>query len=317
MLDEIRAEILPLRMPAELERFWRLVDPGSITLAPYPHPMTAAFALQSWRMHRDEAPGMTPSALFPFAYESHGFLFVELEDGRGHGDLVVEWGYGGSPFVVRFPALSAYVDLLATMIERGEFAHHERYGHSWTEFDPARRWQGEQIDRLGTLGLLPGTGLVREIDEDARAWPEHWLLSNGLTVEARTPRGATTTVAALLRAAAEGDAASGTIRATVARLVGSGGGRRIDVDDGSGVLDVWCPTDVCAYGPVIGREFELDVVLRPAAPAAPDWSSEQREIQQQALEQNLESAQEAIVRLYAKAFQTPATAEATGVRPVD
>lgn len=70
-------------------------------------------------MHRDEAPGMTPRALFPFAYKSWGFLFVELEDGRGHGGVVLEWGYGGSPFHVPFPALSAYVDLLATMLERG------------------------------------------------------------------------------------------------------------------------------------------------------------------------------------------------------
>ena len=317
VLEEIRAEILPLRMPAELERFWRLVDPNSITLAPYPHPTTAAFALQTWRMHRDEAPGMTPRALFPFAYESHGFLFVELADGLGHGDVVIEWCYAGSPFFVRFPKLSAYVDLLAEMIERGELAHHEGDAHPWTEFDPADRWRGEQLDRLEALGPLPGPGLIREIDEDVRAWPEHWLLSNELTVEARTPRGATTTVAALLRTAAGGEAPSGTIRAAVARLVGSSEGRRIEVDDGTGVLDIWCPIGVCAYGPVIGREFEFDVVLRPAPPAAPDWGPEHREIQHQALGQNLEGAQDAIVRLYAKAFQTPAAAEATGVRPVD
>jgi hypothetical protein len=202
------------------------------------------------------------------------------------------------------------------MLERGEFAHHEQDGHSWTEFDPERRWQGEQVDRLGAFGPLHGLGLAPEIDDDVRAWPERWLLADGLTAEMRTPRGATTTVAALLRDSADGKAASGTIRATVSRLVGSGAGRRVDVDDGTGVLDVWCPVEVCAFGPVIEREFELDVILRPAATAAPDWDPEQREIQQMALAQNIEGAQEAVVRLYAKAFQTPATAEATGVRAV-
>jgi hypothetical protein len=33
--------------------------------------------------------------------------------------------------------------------------------------------------------------------------------------------------------------------------------------------------------------------------------------------QNIEGAQEAVVRLYAKAFQTPDAAEATGIRAVD
>lgn len=97
VLAEVRAEIAPWRLPAELERFWRLVDPESIAIAPYPRPTSPAFALHCWQQHRDSSPGMTPRLLFPFAYQSHGFLFVELEDGRGSGGAVLEWGLRGLP----------------------------------------------------------------------------------------------------------------------------------------------------------------------------------------------------------------------------
>ena len=316
VIEEIHAEIAPLRLPEELERFWRLVDPESVTVAPYPHPMSVAFALRSWRMHRDEAPGMAPRALFPFAYESHGFLSIELEDGRGNGGTVLEWGYGDEAFRVRFPALSAYLDLLATMIESDELVRHDG-SLGRVEFDPERRWPGAQAVRLASIGALPGLGLEREIPQDVRAWPEHWLLPEGLAADARTPRGATTTVAALLRDAAAGGAAGGTIRARVSRLVGSADGRRVAVADGSGVLDVWCPTVVCTYGPIVEREFEFDVVVRPAPPAPPDWAPEHREIQQKALDHDLIGAQDAVARLYSMAFETPAAAEATAVRPVE
>ena len=260
---------------------------------------------------------MTPRLLFPVAYESHGFLFVELEDGRGKGGAVLEWGYAGSPFYVRFAALSGYVDLLATMIELGEFTRHERDTHSWVEFDPERRWEDAQAVRLTAVQPLPRLGAAREIDEDVRHWPEHWLASNGLTSEVRSPRGATTTVAELLRGAAAGTAVSGTIRATVTSLAGSGAGSRISVDDGTGDLDVWCPAAVSTYGPVIRRQFEFDVVVQPNPASPPDWHPEQREAQDRALAHDLEGAQSAVMDLYAKAFQTPAAAEATAIRPLD
>lgn len=316
-LGEIQREIAPLRLPDELRQFWQLVDPLTITVAPYPHPTDARFALDSWKSHRDEFPGMTPRLLFPVAYESHGFLFVELEDGRGHAGAILEWGYAGSPFYVRFGALRDYVDLLATMIELGELTHHERETHSWVEFDPERRWADAQTVRLANVQPLPRLGSVREIDEDVRQWPEHWLASNGLTSESRVPRGATTTVAELLHGAAGGTAMRGTIRATVTRLAGSGGGSRVAVDDGTGVLDLWCPAAVSIYGPVIRRAFEFDVVVQPQPDAAPDWRSDQQEVENRALARDLDGAQEAAMGLYAKAFQTTSAAEATAIRPLD
>lgn len=248
ILADIKLEIAPLRLPVELERFWQLVDPRTITVAPYPHPTDADFALDSWKSHRDEFPGMTPRLLFPLAYESHGFLLVELSDGDSQGGAVLEWGYAGSPFYLRFAAVSAYVELLATMIECDEFTRHEVENRSWIEFDPERRWEGAQAARLTAAQPLPGLGAAREIDEDVRHWPAHWLASNGLNAETSSPRGASSTVADLLFGTAAGSAVSGTIQARVTSLAGSGAGCRVAVDDGTGVLDLWCPAAVCTYG---------------------------------------------------------------------
>lgn len=312
VLADVRREIAPLRLPEELERFWRLVDPESVTVAPYPRLTSPAFALRSWVMHRDESPGMTPRLLFPVACESHGFLFAELEDGTGQGGAVYEWGYGGSRFLLRFGGVAGYLDLLATMVELGELRRHDS---GWIEVDPDRRWADAAAVRLAAADLPPRVAAAADVDDDPRTWPEHWLRSSGLDAEVRTPRGRTTTVAELLRRAASGEA-RGTIHGTVTRLAGSGAGCRISVDDGTGELDVWCPAAICAFGPVIRRRFELDVVARHAAPP-PDWSSDQRRVQDDALVGSLEAAQAAAMDLYATAFQTTAAAEATAVRPLD
>ena len=315
-LATIRAAIAPLRLPAEVEQFWRRVDPESITVAPYPHPIGPAFALRTWVMHRDEAAGMTSRLLFPVAYESHGFLFVELEDGRGSGGAVLQWAYGGEPFAVRFPTLSAYVDLLATMIELDEFTRDGTGAQAYIGFDPDGRWDDALTVRLAAAQPLRGFENVRTIDEDILRWPERWLLADGLTPDARALRGATTTIAELMRRAASGSASNGTVRATVTSLAGSGAGRRITIDDGTGRLDVWCPAAVCAYGPSIRTEFEFDVVVRPMPDPAPDWGPDHDAVQASALAHDLASAQEAAMNLYAKAFQTTAAAEATAVRPI-
>jgi hypothetical protein len=124
-------------------------------------------------------------------------------------------------------------------------------------------------------------------------------------------------VADLVLAAAAGSAVSGTIQARVTSLAGSGAGSRVAVDDGTGVLDLWCPAAVCTYGPVIRREFEFDVVVRPNPSSVPDWRPEHREVQDRALSLDIAGAQSAAMDLYAKAFQSAAQAEATAIRPLD
>ncbi|MEZ0446970.1 hypothetical protein [Cellulomonas sp. ICMP 17802] len=315
VLAEIRKEISPLRLPAELERFWRRVDPDSITVAPYPRPTSPAFALRCWTTDRDGF-AQCPRLLFPVAYESHGFLFVELEDGRGSGDVVLEWAYAGSPYYVRFPTLSAYVDLLATMIELEEFTRHQQGTHQYVEFDPEGRWNDAVAVRLSAAQPLHHYGHARELDERLLHWPQHWLVSSGVAPETRTLRGATTTVAELLEhVATTGAVAEGTLRVALQGIVGSAAGSRVSVSDGTGVLDVWCPSAVSTYLST-SSEFEFDVVVRPTTGPSGDWSREHGEIQSAALAGDIEGAQAAATELYAKAFLTPATAEATAIRPI-
>lgn len=315
VLTKIAEEIAPMRLPAELERFWRRVDPHSITVAPYPRPTSPTFALDIWTSDRD-GYALSPRLLFPVAYESHGLLFVELEDGRGSGDVVLEWGYGGQPYYVRFPTLSAYVDLLATMIELEEFTRHQLETHSYVEFDPDRRWNDALAVRLSAAQPLHNFGHARELDERVLNWPQHWSSSSGLTPETRTLRGATTTVAELLeRVATTGAAAEGTLRATLNGVVGSSAGRRVAIDDGTGVLDVWCPSSVSHYLST-SRGFEFDVVVRPTSGPTGDWNDDYQDVQSAALAGDIEGAQAAGMEIYAKAFLTPAAAEATAIRPI-
>jgi hypothetical protein len=114
-------------------------------------------------------------------------LFVELEDDQGPGGAVLDWAYGDDQFEVKFPSLSAYLDPLATMIELGEFARDE-HGGSWVGFDPEQRWDNALAVRLAGGLPLPRFGSVRVINDNIRNWPAHWVASNGITQESRSPR---------------------------------------------------------------------------------------------------------------------------------
>ena len=229
-------------------------------------------------MCRDEGGTPWPRLLFPVGIDGWAHMLVELDDGSGAAGALIEGAFANFRYDVRFPSLLSFLDLWATMIEFEEFRHHDGEHGPWVEFDPDHRWEDAQAVRLSAAQPLPRLGNAREIqDDDPRQWPSHWLAANGLTSESGTAQGATTTVAGLLRDAASGQPARGTIRGTVTGLVMSGGGHRVDVHDGTGVLDVWCPNAVCSYGPVIDRELEFDVTVRANPTARPDWGPEQRE----------------------------------------
>ena len=316
-LARIEAEIRPLRLPRQLDTFWRRVDPTSITVAPNPEPMSLDFALHSWISHRDDAPGMTPALLFPVCYNSHCFMFVELDGLLASGGACIVWGYGGCPFRVTFPDLSTYLDLVAEMIEQGELSQQQIEGRTYHHFDPDRRWDDRQAARLVAALPLSGFGDRIELEENVREWPERWLASDGVVPRDRGPHGATTTIAELLRDADAGVDASGTIQARVRSLAGSGTGRRVAVDDGTGTLDLWCPTAICTYGPAIESSSEFDVVVQPASSPALDVHDAHRRVLRSAEAHDLAVAQAAAVEIYALAFETIARAQATAVRPMD
>jgi hypothetical protein len=307
-IDAIHAEIDPLRLPYEVEAFWRRVDPDSLAVAPFPRPVTAAFALDTHRMHHRDTPGFAPRLLFPVCYASHVFLLAECDDGSGHDGALFERAYDDDTFHLRHAGLGAWLDLFATMLELGEV----RNG----VFDPDRQWEGAAAVRLAAALPLPRHGAARTVDADPRLWPAHWLGSSGLTPAATAARGASTTVAELVRGAGPGREVAGTIRARVLRLVGSGEGTRVLVSDGTGDLDLWCPAAVTTYGPVIEEEFEFDVVVRGAVAPPPDVDGIHGDVVSAAMSGDLAAAQEAAMSLSRAAFGSRPAAEATAIRPV-
>lgn len=308
-ISEVVRAVAPMRPPVALLRLWERVDLPSLATMPWPGLTSPEFALSGWREHMVETPGTVPAALFPIAYASWTFTFVELEQQDHPGGALVEWGYGGSDFTIVFPDLVALLDLWATWIELGEFEHR----HGTCLFDPREAWTDALRVRLAAALPLPHHGHTTRYAEDVRQWPEHWQTSSGLGPASRALRGATTTIAALTAAAASASA-SGTIRARVVAMAGNGAGHRVRVEDASGVLDLWCPKAVTAYGPIISEVFEFDVVVRRAPGPTPDWDDEQREVAWHARQGDTDAANEASRRLYDKAFGSTAAAEATAIR---
>lgn len=315
VVDLIAAEIAPLELPAELVRFWSRIDPHSLAGAPYPRPTDPSFALDTWLSHRDETPGMVPRLLFPVCYESWGFVLVELHDDGELGGACFEWAYAGSPFRLRFASWAGYLELLASLVEAGHMQSDDRQGQPVITLADGV-WEEARASQLAASLPHPVYKERLELPEDVRLWPEHWVRASGLD-DVRELRGATTTIAQLLAAVAEGRDTRGTIHAHVVGLSGTAAGSRATIDDGTGRIDVWCPAAVCGYGPIMNREFEFDLAARPGtAPPTIDTTTEHRETQQRALSGDLVGAQHAARELLAR-LHAPTMATADAVRPLD
>jgi hypothetical protein len=288
VLAQLAAAIAPLRLPADLVAFWRAVDPDTLAVAPCPRPAGPELALRLWREHL--AGQVALHRFLPWCYESHDFMLVELDGADGPGNGCFSWAGGPSPVVRAFSSVTAYVDLLATMLELREFTHHPQLGV--LEFDPARCWADAQAVRLAS-------------GDRART-----------RARADQPRPGLTTVAALRASAAAGETPSGLIRARVLSLSGSASGSRIQVSDGTGSLDVWCPASLCANGPVVDRRFEFDVTLQAGCQQLGDATDELRGVERATRRGDLRAAVMLATPLYDKLFRTPAAAQARAIRPV-
>jgi len=265
-LREIAETVAPLSLPAEVETFWRSIDPRCLHAAPPPRPMSAEFALESWRSR--ERPGRVPPVLFPVCHEGGEYLLVELaEQGTGEGGACFGWQGNGSPFRLRLSTFTTYVDLLATMLELGELHRGDpgAWPGRWSRID-AGRWADALAVRLAGELPHPRFGASPVVGPDPREWPAAWRAA---WREAAAPGSSgPTTIAELTRRVGSGRAVTGTITARVLREVGSAVGIRVVVTDGTGELDVWCPDEVAgrlrsADGAEPGARHAFDVVLTP------------------------------------------------------
>lgn len=259
-LEQLEAELAPLRLPEQVRELWTRVDVATVRIFPYPHFTTPEAALQGWWMVRDQFTALQPLALLNVGYESHACMSVELEVGDIEGGALFEWFVSEpSGFDRRYNALADWLSDVANLIVRGQYLRlGSDRGPRLLVPDPA------DTDAVRAARPLPGThpvhGEVLHIGGDLFDWPEHWQRANGLLPEDMRPRGATHTVAEVLASPPDSEL-RGTVTARVVDLGGLDGSTRIRVDDGSGSLDIACSAAVTLQGPRMHDWFEFDIVV--------------------------------------------------------
>jgi hypothetical protein len=271
--EKLDSELTPLALPADLRQLLRRVDVARLPLRTYPAPATLDFALWSWREFRD-GNYTFPAGLFPWCYESHNHLFVELDGPGIDGGAMFEWMFAGSDFKLRFHNAQDWLETALAVLEEGAF---KRLDHA--EF-PAlvvddKRWRELSAARLKAAEPHPIYGRKNSFGEGPEAWPGRWAETARLVREdppAEYPPMTVAEVRDLRRHM--------TVRALVtgrpSYLVGRAGeDTRIWLQDETGALDVLCPVETrgrAAIGNVAGL-FGVELVAQPLEAPRPsiDW----------------------------------------------
>jgi hypothetical protein len=182
VLKEIDAAVAPLRLPAEVRRFWELVDPCSLRIEPYPHLTSPQVALELWQEQVADSPGVVPRVLFPIAYESHLFTFVEVHGDDG-GALFV-WGYTGpEDFQLTFLGIAGLLD---DMLDALADNRYRDFGGT-LGIRPHGAKYASSADQ-GPQGPHPVFGAIDSIPGHLDAWPESWLLRSGIGTNRRSAK---------------------------------------------------------------------------------------------------------------------------------
>lgn len=244
-LERLQRTIAPMVVPADVCRWWSLVDPEAVPVLMLPQFTGPTWALERWEDARDEFAADQPLALLTVGYESQHLLSVELETPAGPGGGLYEWGLVDGDFVPAFVDIAGWVEAVTAALVngRGEVRDWGSSRRVVLEHDAVRRRPAEAS---------------AVIERDILSWPPHWQQAAGLELEAVQPRGATHSIAGLLR---ERPSGIETIRGRVASLSGSSAGEFVRIHDGTAELAVRCPRDVTLLGPVIDAWFEFDVEL--------------------------------------------------------
>jgi len=307
-LDTVRAAIAPLRLGDDVVAMWtRFQAPPAM---PYPSWLTARLALDIWR--EDSSGSNVGLPLFPIAYESHGFLSAGLV-GDSLESVIWRWAYDAEPATLRFRTLAVAFDAAADALDRGVFVW--RDDHRYLEVLDDEAWEevvrGRNEEAVAGGAFDPG---ITTLDlQSPLTWPEAWQLACGIDVQAAVPRGSTATIAVFLTSSA-----SATIAGTIVGLLGSAEGSRITLDDGTGHLNVWCPTGADPFGVVRnGAGVEIDVLRSPGSAAGSEAELDrlQAMIQSSVVRGDMAAAQAAAIRLAGFAGPESVDASAVAIRP--
>lgn len=271
--EEIELDIAPLRLPAELRELWERVDLARLPLISSPHPSTPDFALSGWRMLRDEPYASFPCGLFPWCYESHDFLFIELDGPGAFPGTIFEWAFAGSDFELRYRDLGDWLEVMLALLEQGAFERRE--GPMGVQLLP-------DLDRTGALAaeLLatrdphPVYGTETRFGEEPDKWPAHWAPLAELIAADPPLQYPERSVAEVQSSRRDGPVRATVTGATSTMWALAGDGVRVLLCDGTASIDIWCPPEVRGMGRIGGEpehriEIEVEHWTEPMPPV--DW----------------------------------------------
>lgn len=261
-IREIVAHIAPLRLPDELVRLWRRVDPRAFQEVASSGFLPVADSLERLRVPVGE--GGLPRILLTFAY-ADASLAVELDDGTGRGGMVFEFDIVDFQFRARFHGVDAFLDQLAAFVSAAASDQEVDWDpRDWYDAARVRMAATEPDPRYLPLMRSP-QGLewadsTIEIDGyDMGSWPRHWIQAESVDAAELQARGATTTIAALNDAVARGEHVEGTVQAEVVdhphRIM-------LNLTDGTGRANVVCYGDAGRVQPRTGGRYEFDLAVR-------------------------------------------------------
>jgi len=312
---EVDEAVAPFALPADVRRFWELVDPSSLAVRTFPDLVGPAAALKLQRAEAEEGaltvPRVPPPLLFRIGYASHVSLSTELASVWGPGGTIFRWAYDEDGFRIVYRTLADLLDVLTELVSEEQTARNGGF-----VFLPDGADEDKRDERLRLAGSHPLYGDAPAIPSSLEAWPEHWLEASRIDLRDRVPLGATHTIVELVAAAAEGPV-SGRIAGTVTQLVGIGRDTVALVDDGTAPVDVWCPAGTSPWGPVHRRRFEFEVTLEGPVAPPPELAGGLRAIDRHARAWGLAQPEAAESAFAGDLERHRPSAVATAIRPLD
>ena len=248
-------------LPAEVDWFWRNHDPYDFELLPYPQLTDPEFALDSWRMEQAEGDEH-PRALFPIAYESHGFLYVELNAEPDYPSPVWSFGYGDDEFVCRYPSVAALFRATADAVEASGIQPPADPSDLWDTYSSVL--EPGNVDRYVDRYFDESLAAERRTMPygDPQRWPYHWYATQGITEDETTVRGRTHTVAEF-KAAAQTAMVAGRLQGTWKYRAGGDGGEIGILTDPTGAITLRIAEGLRVVGPPNG---EKEIAVATTAP---------------------------------------------------
>ncbi|WP_436795565.1 hypothetical protein [Actinospongicola halichondriae] len=291
---EAGSAISPFQLPPEVVWLWRTWDPTRFTDLPYPRLTRPDFALQCWR--QDALESGHPKILFPVAYESHGFLLVEMSEAYEQPAPIWYYAYADEAFVLTYPSLASLFRACAEAVEiagaRPPSHDNDRYAVYAPLFD------GPTFDAIVERHFTAsahGTRERRVAIDPMLEWPDHWQRAQGLDSAALKPAGATHTVRAFAEAAATSPLTGrlvGVFRSQGGGSFAPGGAMASfgTFTDPTGTIPVLLPHSVLDVGGRDGTmEVEIEIEATTPIPAIPELDT--RDIQNAALSGEIANAQ--------------------------